>query len=123
MFLAMLSMFLFACSDNDNPAPSSENAETGVTFEISAVNELKDGGTSRGSIYSQEATQHVTPGQQLDEQGAGELLLINGDGLEISEDLVHVPGVDDLGHGLDELTGELEGTGHQVRDVATDEGL
>ena len=60
MFLAMLSMFLFACSDNDNPAPSSENAETGVTFEISAVNELKDGGTSRGSIYSQEATQHVT---------------------------------------------------------------
>src|SRR5699024_9400595 len=63
------------------------------------------------------------PGQQLDEQGAGELLLLACCRLEVGEDLADVRGVDDLSHGLDELTGELEGTGHQVRDVATNKGL
>lgn len=55
--LVTMSALLFACSNNDEPAPVEEK---GLTFEISAVNEMKDGVSSRGNLYSQEATQHVT---------------------------------------------------------------
>lgn len=60
MFLAVMSAFMFACSDKDDPASANENAESNVTFEIAAVNNMQDGVNSRAPLYSQEATQHVT---------------------------------------------------------------
>lgn len=61
MFLVLASAFMFACSDNEDPAPNVDNGipEGSVAFDISAVNSLEDG-MSRSGIYSQEATQHVT---------------------------------------------------------------
>lgn len=58
MFLVATSALLFACSESDDPVPVAQ--ENGVTFEISAVNDMKDGSATRTPIYSQEATQHVT---------------------------------------------------------------
>lgn len=61
MFLAMASAFLFACSESDDPSPIVDNSipEGSVVFDISTVNKLNNG-MSRGNVYSQEATQHVT---------------------------------------------------------------
>lgn len=61
-FLAMASAFFFACSDSNDPAPAVDNEipEGSVVFDISAVNKLSDGIGSRGNVYSQDATQHVT---------------------------------------------------------------
>jgi outer membrane protein assembly factor BamE (lipoprotein component of BamABCDE complex) len=61
MFLAMASAFLFACSESDDPSPVVDNSipEGSVVFDISTVNKLNNG-MSRGNVYSQEATQHVT---------------------------------------------------------------
>ena len=59
MFLAMMSAFMFACSDKDDPASANENPEGNVTFEIAAVNNMQDGVNSRTPLYSQEATQLV----------------------------------------------------------------
>lgn len=59
----MASAMLFACSDDDSPAPViDDNPNGNVTFEISAVDKLSDGLTraSASGIYSQEASQHVT---------------------------------------------------------------
>lgn len=57
----MASAFLFACSESDDPSPVVDNSipEGSVVFDISAVNKLNNG-MSRGNVYSQEATQHVT---------------------------------------------------------------
>lgn len=61
MYLVAMSALFYACSNSDDPAPVVE-PENGVTFEISAVNELQDGSTRavNNNIYSQEAAQHVT---------------------------------------------------------------
>ena len=57
----MASAFLFACSESDDPSPIVDNSipEGSVVFDISTVNKLNNG-MSRGNVYSQEATQHVT---------------------------------------------------------------
>lgn len=57
----MASAFLFACSESDDPSPVVDNSipEGSVVFDISTVNKLNNG-MSRGNVYSQEATQHVT---------------------------------------------------------------
>lgn len=61
MFFVVASMFVFAaCSDEDEPAVQSEPEEGTVTFELSAVNKLSDGISTRTPVYSQEASQHVT---------------------------------------------------------------
>lgn len=60
MLLAMMSAFMYACSDNEDPAPAGNDAKGNVTFEVSTVNEMKDGVNTRSPLYSQEATQHVT---------------------------------------------------------------
>lgn len=59
MYLVAMSTLLFACSENDNLAPATE-PEAGVTFEISAIEGMKNGADTRSSLYSQEAAQHVT---------------------------------------------------------------
>ncbi|MDD6210574.1 MAG: hypothetical protein PUB21_08225 [Bacteroidales bacterium] len=60
MFFAIAAMLMTACT-KDEELPSAGGNENGaLTFEISTVNKLSDGMTGRSSIYSQEATQHVT---------------------------------------------------------------
>lgn len=60
IFLSMASLFMFACSDNeDSPTGGTDGPQGNVTFEIAAVANLNNGFT-RGNVYSQEATQHVT---------------------------------------------------------------
>lgn len=60
LFLAMASALMFACSESDDSLPVDNGLQKGqVVFDISAVNDLNHG-TTRGNIYSQEATQHVT---------------------------------------------------------------
>lgn len=58
MYLVMMSAFIFACSQNDNPVPGTETPENGIVFEISTQTGMDD--ATRAPIYSQEATQHVT---------------------------------------------------------------
>lgn len=60
MFLALASLFVFACSKDDESVPDTGGNKGTVTFEISAVNKLSDGITTRGPIYSQAPVQHVT---------------------------------------------------------------
>lgn len=60
MFLALASLFVFACSKDDESVPDSGVKKGYVTFDISAVNKLSDGITTRGPIYSQAPVQHVT---------------------------------------------------------------
>lgn len=57
MFLFAASMVMFACSESDDSIPL--NPEKGsIVFDISAVSELNT--QTRGPVYSQEATNHVT---------------------------------------------------------------
>lgn len=60
MFLALASMFMFACSNEDESTPQVNNEEGKIVFELATVNNLTNGGVTRGPVYSQEATQHVT---------------------------------------------------------------
>lgn len=64
MFFAVASLFAFAaCSNEEDPVVQSESEKGSIVFELSAVNQLSDGMSSRAvtaPIYSQEATQHVT---------------------------------------------------------------
>lgn len=60
VFLMMASAFLFSCSNNDDPLPNEGNQKGGVTFEVSAVNDLTNGMGGRGGLYSQEAVQNIT---------------------------------------------------------------
>lgn len=61
MFFAAASLFVFAaCSNEDNPVVQPESENGRVTFELSAVDKLSDGISTRTPVYSQEASQHVT---------------------------------------------------------------
>ena len=61
MFLVAASLFVFAaCSNEDDPSSEVNPENSGITFELSAVNGLTDGIGTRMPVYSQEATQHVT---------------------------------------------------------------
>lgn len=64
MFLAVASVFAFAaCSNEEDPVVQPEVQNGSVVFELSAVNQLSNGMSSRAvtsPVYSQEATQHVT---------------------------------------------------------------
>lgn len=60
MFLAVASALMFACSNDDVPSPGETNEEGAIVFELSAVNNLSNGMSTRTPVYSQEATQQVT---------------------------------------------------------------
>lgn len=65
MFLAVASMFAFAsCSDEEDPVAQPQLENGSVVFQLSAVNQLTDGLSSRAlvsdPIYSQEAIQNVS---------------------------------------------------------------
>ncbi|GFH98520.1 FimB/Mfa2 family fimbrial subunit [uncultured Phocaeicola sp.] len=60
IFLMMASAFLFSCSNNDDSPSNESTPKSGVTFEVSAVNNLTNGMGSRGALYSQEAVQNIT---------------------------------------------------------------
>lgn len=64
MFFAVASLFAFAaCSNEEDPVVEPESPNGSIVFELSAVNQLSDGMSSRAAtapVYSQEATQHVT---------------------------------------------------------------
>ena len=59
IFLMMASAFLFSCSNNDDSPSNESTPKSGVTFEVSAVNNLTNGMGSRGALYSQEAVQNA----------------------------------------------------------------
>lgn len=58
MFLFAASMAMFACSESDDTVPQVPESNAAITFDISAVSKAE--GNTRGPVYSQEATQHVT---------------------------------------------------------------
>lgn len=58
MFLFAVSIAMFACSENDDVVPPVVEPRAAITFDISAVSQVA--GNTRGPVYSQEATQHVT---------------------------------------------------------------
>lgn len=64
MFLAVASVFAFAsCSNEEDPVVQPEVENGSVVFQLSAVNQLTDGLSSRvtnAPVYSQEATQNVS---------------------------------------------------------------
>lgn len=61
MFLTVASMLMLsACSNEEDSAPQVNDENGVVTFELSAVNKLSDGISTRVPVYSQEASQHVT---------------------------------------------------------------
>lgn len=61
MFLALASLFMFACNNDDELSPAVDNSipDGQVIFDVSAVNSLNAVNT-RAGLYSQEATQKVT---------------------------------------------------------------
>ncbi len=54
------SLFLFACSNNDDQTVSDDQGGGGLKFEITASTKSSDGLKAGTPLYSQEATQHVT---------------------------------------------------------------
>lgn len=57
LFLSVTCLLMFACSNDDE---STSVGSGSVSFELSAVNEITNGGTTRAPLYSQEAVQNVT---------------------------------------------------------------
>lgn len=60
MFFALASMFLFACSGDDEKSPGEDNGNAQITFELTASGKQDNGDFTRAPVYSQEATNHVT---------------------------------------------------------------
>lgn len=59
LMLATISMFMFACSKEDESVPDLSGNGQNVVFEVSAVNKLSNS-TTKAPVYSQEAIQNVT---------------------------------------------------------------
>lgn len=60
MFFAVASMFLFACSGDDEKTPEIDNGNAQITFELTTSSKQDNGAVTRSPIFSQEATNHVT---------------------------------------------------------------
>ena len=61
MFFVAASLSVFAaCSNEDDLTVQPQPEDGSVTFELSAVNKLSGGISTRTPVYSQEASQHVT---------------------------------------------------------------
>lgn len=61
MFFVAAGLSVFAaCSNEDDLTTQPQPEDGSVTFELSAVNKLSNGISTRAPVYSQEASQHVT---------------------------------------------------------------
>lgn len=60
MFLTVISLLMLSCSGEDDLKSGGGTNVNSVYFEISAVDKLSDGMSTKTPVYSQEPTQHVT---------------------------------------------------------------